>query len=63
MINAGRIPATVYYAEYNTMGPGSEHISERRSEEHILTEDEAAAFTVDSVFLGPPEWIDYDYVY
>ncbi|KAF9032134.1 carbohydrate esterase family 8 protein [Hymenopellis radicata] len=52
---------TTYYAEYNSTGPGGD-TSARLDIEHILSEEEAQGFTVDSVFLEHPAWIDYDYV-
>ncbi|KAH9850232.1 carbohydrate esterase family 8 protein [Lenzites betulinus] len=52
---------TTFYAEYHSYGPGG-NTSARIPLEHILTDDEAKAFTVEKVFLERPAWIDYDYV-
>ncbi|EMD39668.1 carbohydrate esterase family 8 protein [Gelatoporia subvermispora B] len=51
---------TTFYAEYKSYGPGG-NTSMRVSIEHILDDEEAQQFTVDSVFLGKPGWIDYNY--
>ncbi|EIW52368.1 carbohydrate esterase family 8 protein [Trametes versicolor FP-101664 SS1] len=52
---------TTFYAEYHSYGPGG-NTSARIPLEHVLTDEEARAFTVDKVFLGWPQWIDYEYV-
>ncbi|KAG7088759.1 hypothetical protein E1B28_012725 [Marasmius oreades] len=51
---------TTFYAEFNSTGLGG-NTSKRLALEHILTPDEAREFTVDSVFLERPKWIDFDY--
>ncbi|KAJ3751545.1 pectin lyase-like protein [Lentinula detonsa] len=51
---------TTFYAEYNSTGPGG-NTSNRVSIEHLLTAEQAKDFTIDSVFLEHPTWIDYDY--
>ncbi|OJT02189.1 hypothetical protein TRAPUB_7304 [Trametes pubescens] len=52
---------TTFYAEYHSYGPGG-NTSARIPLEHVLTDEEARAFTVDKLFLGRPEWIDHEYV-
>ncbi|KAF9265315.1 pectin lyase-like protein [Marasmius fiardii PR-910] len=51
---------TTFYAEFNSTGPGG-NVSDRISIEHFLTPDEVKEFTLDSVFLGRPSWVDFDY--
>ncbi|KAI0629825.1 carbohydrate esterase family 8 protein [Trametes polyzona] len=51
---------TTFYAEYQSFGPGG-NTSARISLEHILTDEEARNFTIDKVFLGRPDWIDFEY--
>ncbi|KAJ8496935.1 hypothetical protein ONZ51_g829 [Trametes cubensis] len=53
---------TTFYAEYHSYGPGG-NVSDRIPLEHILTEQEAKDFTIESVFLERPTWIDYSYSY
>ncbi|THH17277.1 hypothetical protein EW146_g3522 [Bondarzewia mesenterica] len=55
------IANTMYYAEYNSTGPGGN--TTRVAVEHILTSEEAKIFTVDGVFLETPSWIDFEYKY
>jgi len=51
---------TTFYAEFGSSGPGG-NTSSRVPIEHILTTDEAAKFTLENVFGGRPEWIDFEY--
>ncbi|KAG1777217.1 carbohydrate esterase family 8 protein [Suillus placidus] len=54
------IPATTYYAEFDSSGPGAS-TSARVSQDHILTAAQAASFTLEEVFGGTPAWIDFKY--
>ncbi|KAG9314831.1 carbohydrate esterase family 8 protein [Chiua virens] len=54
------LPSTVYYAEYNTTGPGGITTS-RSSQDHILSTDEASQFGLEHLFHGKPSWIDFTY--
>ncbi|OCH90457.1 carbohydrate esterase family 8 protein [Obba rivulosa] len=54
------IENTTFYAEFESSGPGG-NISMRVPVEHLLTAEEAQQFTIEGVFLGTPEWIDFDY--
>ncbi|KAH9890352.1 pectin lyase-like protein [Cubamyces lactineus] len=51
---------TTFYAEYHSYGPGG-NVSDRIPLEHILDGQEAKGFTIESVFLEQPTWIDYSY--
>ncbi|KAI0059539.1 pectin lyase-like protein [Artomyces pyxidatus] len=53
---------TTFYAEFNSTGPGG-NTTARVPLDHILTEREARAYTIDGVFLERPKWIDYEYAY
>ncbi|KAF8904077.1 pectin lyase-like protein [Gymnopilus junonius] len=53
---------TTFYAEFESTGPGG-NISQRISLEHILTPEQAKDFTIDKVFLEPPQWIDRRYLF
>jgi hypothetical protein len=75
---ATTIPATATYAEWKssgwyffllwiwqcmTFGIGAGYnASARNPGEHILTDAQAANYTVANVFLGTPSWIDLTYV-
>lgn len=48
------------FLSLNYSGPGAE-LSQRVSADHILSNADAKNFTVDGVFLGKPEWVDFDY--
>ncbi|KAJ7637533.1 pectin lyase-like protein [Mycena polygramma] len=56
------IANTTFYAEFNSTGPGG-NTSSRVPIEHILTPAQAASFTLDSVFLEHPKWIDFGYLF
>lgn len=43
-------------------GPGGD-TSARVAQDHILTSDQASSFTLEEVFGGIPEWIDFNYEY
>ncbi|KAG2131809.1 carbohydrate esterase family 8 protein [Suillus clintonianus] len=58
----GTIPSTTYYAEYSSSGPGAS-TTKRVAQDHILSSAQAAAFTVEKVFVGTPAWIDFNYEY
>jgi hypothetical protein len=51
----------IHTSHVSVIGPGSNHTW--RVSDHILTDDEAKTVTIDNVFLGTPEWIDFNYVY
>ncbi|KAL0960953.1 hypothetical protein HGRIS_005953 [Hohenbuehelia grisea] len=51
---------TTFYAENRSSGPGG-NITNRIPLEHILTDRQAANFTVSLVFLEKPNWIDFAY--
>lgn len=54
------IANTTFYAEFNSTGPGG-NTSQRIPQEHFLSAQDASNYTVDTVFMGQPEWIDVEY--
>ncbi|KAG8214700.1 pectin lyase fold/virulence factor [Butyriboletus roseoflavus] len=56
------IPATTYYAESGSYGPGG-NTSARVQQDHILGSEQAQIYTLEYVFSGKPKWIDSEYQY
>ncbi|KII86936.1 carbohydrate esterase family 8 protein [Plicaturopsis crispa FD-325 SS-3] len=54
------IKNTTFYAEFDSTGPGG-NTSSRVPSDHILSAADARNFTIDRVFSGRPQWIDFDY--
>ncbi|GJJ13452.1 hypothetical protein Clacol_007706 [Clathrus columnatus] len=52
---------TTFYAEFHSTGPGG-NVTGRTPIEHILTAQQAKEFTLEKVFGGIPNWIDFEYI-
>ncbi len=50
-----------YVKRIGAQGPGG-NTSQRVSQEHILSAQEAHDFSIEGVFLERPRWIDFEYL-
>lgn len=51
-------PKTTHFYEYNSSGPGATPDKRDRSVQHMLTPQQAVAYTYQRVFDSPAEWLD-----